>query len=178
MGTLLANCPFCNYSLEGLPVEHTCPECGQAFDRRWRVFGHQPYWRYLGARWRIGLLIWLFGCPIVACLSLLIRLRFFEAIAILVISGLGSTVLGLWGLFSWPRFFVIVSKDAVIPAQRQDGKRGHYPLSGITEAGVDLWNRLVLRSEGQASVRIPFRASRAEAERCAAYINALIDRDG
>ena len=36
---LLATCPFCGYALEGLPVEHRCPECGNAIDRRWRVFG-------------------------------------------------------------------------------------------------------------------------------------------
>ena len=36
---LLAQCPWCAYSLEGLPVEHACPGCGRAFDRRWVVFG-------------------------------------------------------------------------------------------------------------------------------------------
>lgn len=41
---LLAQCPFCDYSLEGLPVEHTCPECGQPFDRRWQVFGGTSLW--------------------------------------------------------------------------------------------------------------------------------------
>ncbi len=34
----LANCPWCGYSLEGLPVEHRCPECGGQFDRPWQVF--------------------------------------------------------------------------------------------------------------------------------------------
>ena len=36
---LLGRCPWCRYSLAGLPVEHVCPECGRAFDRRWVVFG-------------------------------------------------------------------------------------------------------------------------------------------
>lgn len=36
---LLHQCPVCAYSLEGLPVEHRCPECGLRFDRRWHVFG-------------------------------------------------------------------------------------------------------------------------------------------
>ena len=36
---LLSTCPACKYALRGLSVEHRCPECGLAFDRRWRVFG-------------------------------------------------------------------------------------------------------------------------------------------
>ena len=42
---LLQNCPFCDYSLHTLPQEHICPECGQPFDRRWRVFGTQSDWQ-------------------------------------------------------------------------------------------------------------------------------------
>lgn len=30
----LEQCPFCGYSLEGLPVEHRCPECGRSVDLR------------------------------------------------------------------------------------------------------------------------------------------------
>ena len=25
-------CPSCNYPLKGLPIKHTCPECGKAYD--------------------------------------------------------------------------------------------------------------------------------------------------
>ena len=39
LGDLLLHCPACDYRLEGLPVEHACPECGLSADRRWRVFG-------------------------------------------------------------------------------------------------------------------------------------------
>lgn len=35
---LLERCPFCDYRLEGLPVEYYCPECGRPVDRRWRVY--------------------------------------------------------------------------------------------------------------------------------------------
>lgn len=36
---LLADCPFCGYSLTGLPQLHRCPECGRDVDRRWRCYG-------------------------------------------------------------------------------------------------------------------------------------------
>lgn len=48
---LLDRCPFCDYSLQGLPVEHTCPECGQPFDRRWQLFSPSrrvDVWAILG----------------------------------------------------------------------------------------------------------------------------------
>ncbi len=39
-------CYRCNYSLKGLPAEHRCPECGEAYDesvRIWRA-GKSPLW--------------------------------------------------------------------------------------------------------------------------------------
>ncbi|MDX2199774.1 MAG: hypothetical protein SF069_12490 [Phycisphaerae bacterium] len=36
---LIANCPFCNYSVRGLPIEHRCPECGEAVCRDWNILG-------------------------------------------------------------------------------------------------------------------------------------------
>lgn len=33
----LERCPFCSYSLHGLPHRHTCPECGFEYDRRMQV---------------------------------------------------------------------------------------------------------------------------------------------
>ena len=34
---LMEACPRCEYSLRTLPIAHQCPECGLAFDRRWRI---------------------------------------------------------------------------------------------------------------------------------------------
>jgi predicted amidophosphoribosyltransferase len=34
---LLEFCPRCDYSLETMPVECRCPECGTQLDRRWQV---------------------------------------------------------------------------------------------------------------------------------------------
>lgn len=35
---LLALCPRCSYSLNGLPIRHSCPECGMPFDRTCKVY--------------------------------------------------------------------------------------------------------------------------------------------
>lgn len=46
-------CPICGYSLEGLPVEHRCPECGFPFDRRWHVFSRRIRPGRLGRYWPV-----------------------------------------------------------------------------------------------------------------------------
>jgi hypothetical protein len=39
----LPHCPMCRYSLQGLPSEHRCPECGLAFDAASRLW-LDPFW--------------------------------------------------------------------------------------------------------------------------------------
>lgn len=53
----LPNCPWCDYALEGLPVEHRCPECGHAFDRRLKLLGGAPLWRRMNrqGKWVAGI---------------------------------------------------------------------------------------------------------------------------
>ena len=34
---MLARCPLCNYSLNGLPDQHKCPECGFSYAKRMEV---------------------------------------------------------------------------------------------------------------------------------------------
>ena len=50
--SLLEKCPWCEYSLRGLPVVHHCPECGLEVDRRWnRTFPvslRRSTWRKVG----------------------------------------------------------------------------------------------------------------------------------
>lgn len=44
-------CPKCGYALIGLPPEHACPECGQAYDPHIRVIQlrrHSRTWRLIG----------------------------------------------------------------------------------------------------------------------------------
>lgn len=39
-----ARCPFCDYSLQGLPVPHRCPECGGPYDERTQVWPARRGW--------------------------------------------------------------------------------------------------------------------------------------
>lgn len=41
----LANCPVCNYSLQGLPASHRCPECGFEYDEQTVVFKPKTPWK-------------------------------------------------------------------------------------------------------------------------------------
>ncbi len=63
---LLEKCPRCLYLLQGLPIEHHCPECGLRVDRRWQVFGgrtipknSKPMGNIMGA-----FLIFILGYPV------------------------------------------------------------------------------------------------------------------
>lgn len=176
MGSLLNNCPFCDYSLEGLPVEHTCPECGRAFDRRWRVFGHRRRWERLSRGWRVAAVGGLALAPIYLVFGFL---RWPH-----VMDWTSYVVVGIYliyvarRLFAIPASFIIVGSNAVASFDRGKMKLQWYPLDQVTEAEVDFRDRLVLWAGARDLYRIPVHAGRTEAERCEAYINSLIDRDG
>ncbi len=38
---MLDACPRCGYSLQGLPADHACPECGLRYDRESEVYKHR-----------------------------------------------------------------------------------------------------------------------------------------
>ncbi len=44
---MLTACPRCDYSLHGLPANHTCPECGLRYDERSLLFRCRPDYRVL-----------------------------------------------------------------------------------------------------------------------------------
>lgn len=37
---MLESCPRCSYSLQGLPVDHACPECGLRYDSQSAIYRH------------------------------------------------------------------------------------------------------------------------------------------
>ncbi len=173
---LLAKCPFCGYSLEGLPVRHKCPECGRPFDRQWRVFGNLSRWEQSKPTWRVVSL----GME-VAAISWLIY--FYSGILaeswtgfLLVALFAAGIPLGLRRRFARPKCFVIVEPRAVALMRREGTVSDRYPLTRITEAEADSWHRLVIWAGSREVVRIALCGGWAEAERCAVYINSLVDK--
>lgn len=41
-------CLYCDYSLQGLPAPHRCPECGEAYDDATLIFRPRLNWRFYG----------------------------------------------------------------------------------------------------------------------------------
>lgn len=122
---LLVQCPRCQYPLVGLPVEHHCPECGMAFDRRWQVFGGGNV-RQASNRWARGLrvLIWtLAGIALINASSMAIVLiveciragRLIPADARLLVVGVDGLILLLLVRAGKTRrtSFVVVTDEAV-----------------------------------------------------------------
>lgn len=60
-------CPFCLYSLHGLPDKHHCPECGQEYDEHSRVW-------IAPRRWNRMMLLVTVGTQLIAVSTLLIVL--------------------------------------------------------------------------------------------------------
>ena len=92
----LRACPMCGYSLSGLPTTHRCPECGFAYDRRWRIFGRRQ------TMWPISiLLLFIAGLTLCSMISMgvnnavvITSTGFYVLIAVLVI--LGRDNFGQW----------------------------------------------------------------------------------
>lgn len=178
---LLNECPFCDYSLEGLPVQHKCPECGREYDRRWRVFGNRPRWHYLGRKRRgfefvqivYFAFVWLWiGFFMVGRfsgfwgVSLRLCCLFFLACA---------SVLNGWHLLHTPRRFLIVGSDWVALANRSTFSLTYYEsrtIRGACARGSALL--LVLERGEQVLILCDYVVPQAEVERCADCVNSLI----
>jgi hypothetical protein len=174
---LLAQCPFCDYSLEGLPVEHTCPECGRPFDRRSRVFGAKNRWQRMGKWELIGV-----AASLVLAIGIWLHsdYRFFRVfgywrldwITILV----SNLLIGGWLLFKRPRYIVVAGPEQVDVIDRRRRQCDHYPLRPVLRAYVDRCNWLVLETDEDED-DLTGLVGRAEVQRCAEYINSLIQKN-
>src|SRR5437762_1422152 len=50
----LTFCPRCDYSLQGLPREGVCPECGRAYDQSFVIIRGYPASEHNDAAWMSG----------------------------------------------------------------------------------------------------------------------------
>lgn len=173
---LLERCPRCDYLLEGLPVEHRCPECGLPVDRTWHVFGRQAVWRSSG-RGLVTFVLCLMGFA--GALPLIVGgLTGASRVVVWGIPGLFALVvmpLLLWAFAVRPRGFVAVGARGVT-VYRSKKRVDEYTWDRVGKAHFRLTSKtLDLRIDDQPVVIPAFRIFRGnifEVERCIRYMNA------
>jgi hypothetical protein len=147
---LLDRCPRCAYRLDGLPVEHTCPECGLDFDRRWVVLAgrtvpragrHTPR----VARWTAIVIVAILIIPV---LLQPIALFVEPSGTSLCAAAFGVLILySLWqgGLFNVGvrRRFAAVGPNGLI-IERPTGELENYPFETLGRARYDFARAAVL----------------------------------
>jgi hypothetical protein len=168
---LLDCCPFCGYSLEGLPVLHECPECGRAFDRRWRVFGNRTGWQSLNTWRRITAMAGNFGPLLLIVCAAMAAGEVWLGFPLVVLAAVWFAR-ALATLFSRFTRVVAVGPDGLVIVSRGGMHRENYPLEQIGGAQADMLGNVRVNVNGKKFV-LGSTAPR-EAKRCADYINSLI----
>lgn len=168
---LLQVCPYCDYRLTGLPVEHRCPECGNAFDRRWRVFGRRSLWN---THWRIPMAIVLAFFTLLILYATAFGIYEFKpdklagAIGNCVYFG-GLYALLLYGIFSRPQSFIAVGPDDLMIYYRRN-RCETMPWRDINSIQLMLASKSIGFTLNGQQKRIRlftfFRGDPVEADRC------------
>ena len=180
--TLLERCPRCRYALEGLPVEHRCPECGLPIDRRWRLFGGQAIW-HTNMRALVAFLLGFLVLGAVLTAAMLILKGDFSVMGwwgpglytLVIIPGL------LWLFVARPPGFVAIGPRGVAVYRPRTGVQ-EYPWDRIGQAQFHL-KSLLSKSvafviDGKPTA-IPgfniFRGNIPEIEACIRCINEYLE---
>lgn len=176
---LLEACPFCGYSLQGLPTEHTCPECGKTYDRRWRVFGNRPRWQYFSRKTKASNIV---GAAFLALgyVWAVFQARFWSP-GMLILRLLSSLimvlVLGreLRRLFGPPGHFIAVGPDTVVVLHRKGSERNlRFLLNDVRNTAEPGLARLIRKRNPREQVLRRLAGIPGEKRRCAAYIDSLL----
>jgi hypothetical protein len=178
----LKECPFCDYSLEGLPVQHKCPECGREGDRRWKLFGSRLGWKHWSRTQRTVCTASFAAISLSGWYDVLARpwvwgswelwLNLFSA------AGMPVMLWSYWRFSGKSGRFVAVGPDVVCVVRRKLPDVESYPLRNIkyARAGANEWVILKIAGEEHDLCRFPNGAH--EAEDCAQYINSQLERRG
>jgi predicted RNA-binding Zn-ribbon protein involved in translation (DUF1610 family) len=148
---LLQQCPFCDYTLRGLPVEHRCPECGEEIDRRSTVFGARFPWSSRTMRGRIAnVTILVAGVIILLNLVSNIRTNHWILISILCAILLAMTlVVSVLNEVRKPAVFIAVGPIGVLLCNHRTKHRRLYEWSRVDDVSYRGWGYLDLMIDGK-----------------------------
>lgn len=179
---LLAACPRCDYALRGLPVDHACPECGFAVDRRWLVFGGPAVLRRR-RRWAFSPLpallfvlvpIWLVisAAAEVGATGRLSRNGQLLRVAVLLVVVIASVAFARLA----PKRFIVLAADGIHVYGPRGVERSHTWSNAVGRARYDFGKKAVVIDVDGAPMRLGgfdvFRDLTDEADRCVRAINA------
>lgn len=174
---LLANCPFCDYSLEGLPIEHRCPECGRPVDRRWRIFGGRSRWESMRAKGHAGTAAGVAGAILVAVPFLWLLWVGLTApphrLSLAVLLFFVGLFVNVRELRRRLPIFVCAGPESVVLADRRKGELARHRFASVSGAKVRS-GALILTVDGAGRLLAHGTMLTSEMVRCAAYINALV----
>jgi len=177
---ILESCPRCDYSLQGMPIECHCPECGLMLNRRWQVIAP----RRMSSRARWMWTAWLVICAV-----------FIYAFAIGPLYALArqnrwgflvfGSILSLFLLFCTLAWIILLSRRPGFLALSPDGLvvfRGRepwelHPWKRIRNVRMNLWRFQLVLELSSEIVRLPgrlfFRGDPGEFQACVDTINAF-----
>lgn len=173
---LMPACPTCGYLLRGLSVAHRCPECGLAFDRRWRLYGGRSKSRGPAAWLASGRIVLLIPFAWLVIAGLLIPFatmpRHLRLLSLLVVGG--AAALHLYLALYRPRKFVALGPEGLVVCRG----RNHleiYAWPQVRKARNDMLRKCLTFDYADRVVRVkafPFFAGDVlEIDRCASAIN-------
>ena len=170
---MLACCPECRYSLQGLPEKRNCPECGFLYDRNGQIFRRSP----------TGLLLFGGVGAIMSLTGFVLRWWFGEwfargaGAAILATVGLMAVLTSAWRLKRQSPY-VLVSRNDVRIVQ-PNGKERMVPINQIHSAR---WSRLhsavfIMGHHGEELALITYRVlgTNRRLKQVASIITAYIE---
>jgi hypothetical protein len=176
---LLQDCPNCGYCLRGLQTEQRCPECGQQFDRRWRVFGGMSRWHKLGPWGRAGSLT--LDALLVLCIWYTFDVIPYTFDVTSLVNG-SMVALQVWAFlnslryfFSRPAGFVGVGSDGITIGDFKSERLTRYQWADVQGVSFVCKYGLVLKVKDDEQKFDAWNGDSADARRCVDLIEDYLD---